>query len=87
MRLSGRVDDWFWGQSLGGGLNSGGGWGGGGATVTDFTLFIRGIQDITKRNSLDWLFGVFYTVFTLSSCIWGGSDGVSMEVIGVRSSM
>ena len=39
MRLSGRGDDWFWGQSPGGGLNSGGGLGGGGTTVTDFTLY------------------------------------------------
>ena len=50
-------------------------------------LFVRGMQGVTERNSLNWLFGVSCTVLTLSSCVRGGSDNISGEVIGVRSSM
>ena len=41
------------------------------------------MQGVTERNSLNWLFGISCTVFTLSSCVWGGSNSVSGEVIGV----
>ena len=44
------------------------------------------MQCVTDRSSLNWLFGVSCTVFTLSSCVLSGSDSVSREVIGVRSS-
>ena len=43
---------------------------------------IRGMQGVTDRNSLNWLFGVSCIVFTLSSCVSWGSGS-----IGVRSSM
>ena len=44
-------------------------------------LFVRGMQGVTERNSLNPLFGVSCTVLTLSSCIWGGSDSISREVL------
>ena len=50
-------------------------------------LFVRVMQGITERNSLNLLFGVSCIVLTLSSCVWGGSDSISGEVIRVRSSM
>ena len=75
--------DWFWGESPVGGLNSGGE----GMQVADFSLSIRGMQGVTDRNSLNWLFGVSCIVFTLSSCVSWGSVSISGEVIGVRSSM
>ena len=81
--LTGGGGDWFWGESLVGGLNSGGE----GLQLADFSLSIRGMQGVTNRNSLNWLFGVSSIVFTLSSCISWGSDSVSGEVIGVRFSM
>ena len=63
------------------GLNSGGE----GLRLTDFKLSLRGMQGVTERNSLNWLFGVSCTVFRLSSCVWGGSDSGSGELIGVCS--
>ena len=51
--LSGGGGDWFWGESPVGGLNSGGE----GMQVADFLLSIRGMQGVTDRNSLNWLFG------------------------------
>ena len=36
------------------GLNSGGE----GLRLTDFKLSLRGMQGVTERNSLNWLFGV-----------------------------
>ena len=81
--LSGGGGDWFWGASPVGGLNSGGE----GMQVADFLLSIRGMQGVTDRNSLNWLFGVSCIVFTLSSCVSWGSVSISGEVIGVRSSM
>ena len=53
------------------GLNSGGE----GLRLTDFKLSLRGMQGVTKRNSLNWLFGVSCMVFGLSSCVWGGGGG------------
>ena len=61
--------------------------GGEGLQIADFSPSIRGMQGITDRNSLNWLFGVSCIVFTLSSCVSWGSDSVSREVIEVRSSM
>ena len=40
-----------WGESLVGGLNSGGE----GVQLAEFLLSIRGMQGITDRNSLNWL--------------------------------
>ena len=81
--LSGGGGDWFWGESPVGGLNSGGE----GVQLADFSLSIRGMQGVTDRNSLNWLFGVSCIIFTLTSCISWGSDSMSGEVIRVRSSM
>ena len=47
------------------GLNSGGE----GLQSTDFKLSLRGMQGITERNSLNWLFGISGMVFGLSSCV------------------
>ena len=58
-----------------------------GLRLTESKLFVRGMQGVTERNSLNWLFGVSSVVLTLSSCVWGGSDSISGEVSGVRSSM
>ena len=80
VRLSGGGGDWFWGESPVGGLNSADE----GMQIADFSLSIRGMQGITDRNSLNWLFGVCCIVFTLSSCISRGSGSFSEEVIGVR---
>ena len=44
------------------GLNSGGE----GLRLTDFKLSLRGMQGVTERNSLNWLFGVSCMVFGLS---------------------
>ena len=65
------------------GLNSGGE----GLQLTDFKLSLRGMQGVTERNSLNWLFGVSCMVFGLSSCVWEGSDSISGELIAVRSSV
>ena len=65
------------------GLNSGGE----GLRLTDFKLSLRGMQGVTERNSLNWLFGVSCMVFGLSCCVWGGSDSISGELIAVRSSV
>ena len=66
------------------GLNSGGE----GLRLTDFKLSLRGMQGVTERNSLNWLFGVSCMVFGLSSCVWGGgSDSISGELIAIRSSV
>ena len=54
VRLSGGGGDWFWGESPVGGLNSGGE----GMQIADFSLSIRGMQGVTDRNSLNWLFVV-----------------------------
>ena len=61
-----------------------------GLQLTDFKLSLRGMQGITEKNSLNWLFGVSCMVFGLSSCVWGrggGSDSISGELIGVHSSV
>ena len=55
--------------------------------IADFSLSIRGMQGVTDRNSLNWLFGVSCIVFMLSSCVSWGSGSISRKVIGVRSSM
>ena len=52
-----------------------------GEVLTDSKLLIRGIQGVTERTSLNWLFGVSWMVLMLSSCGWGCSDSVSGEVI------
>jgi len=36
-------------------------------------LLIRGVQGITERTSLNWLFDVSSMVFMLPSCVWGCS--------------
>ena len=59
------------------GLNSGGE----GLRLTDFKLSLRGMQGVTERNSLNWLFGVSRMVFGLPSCIWGGG-GVQAVSLG-----
>ena len=59
------------------GLNSGGE----GLRLADFKLSLRGMQGVTERNSLNWLFGVSCMVFGLSSCVWGASDSISGELI------
>ena len=81
--LSGGGGDWFWGESQGRGAKE---WGER-LQLADFSLSIWGMQGVTDRNSLNWLFGVSCIVFTLSSCFSWGSDSVSRKVIGVRSSM
>ena len=40
------------------GLNSGGE----GLRLTDFKLSLRGMQGVTERNSLNWLFGICWAV-------------------------
>ena len=65
------------------GLNSGREW----LRLTDFKLSLRGMQGVTERNSLKWLFGVSCMVFELSSCVWGGLDSICGELISVRSSV
>ena len=40
------------------------------------------LHGVTERNSLNWLFGVSCMVLVLSSCVGGGSDSNSGEVIG-----
>ena len=71
------------GLEVGVGLNSRGE----GQRLTDIKLFVLGMQGVTERNNPNWLFGVSSIVLTLSACIWGGSDSISGEVIGVCSSM
>ena len=58
-------------------------------SLTDSKLLIRGIQGVTERTSLNWLFGVSWMVLMLSFCVRGCSDSVSGEVIGevIGSSM
>ena len=51
-------------------------------SLTDSKLLIRGTQGITKRTSLNWLFGVSWMLLMVSSCVWGCSDSISGEVIG-----
>ena len=82
---SGENHRWEHGLGLeaGVGLNSGGE----GLRLTDFELCLRGMQGVTERNSLNWLFGVSCMVFGLSSCVWGSSDSISGELIGMRSSV
>ena len=45
--------------------------------IADFSLSIRGMQGVTDRNSLNWLFGVSCIVFTLLSCVSWGSGSIS----------
>ena len=59
------------------GLNSGGER----LRLTDFILSLRGMQGVTERNSLNWLFGVSCMVFSS----YPASGGV--QLIGVRSSV
>ena len=54
--LRGREGDWFWRKSWIGGLTSTGG--GEWLQLTDISVFIWGMHDITENNSLNWLFGV-----------------------------
>ena len=51
-------------------------------SLTDSKLLIRGTQGVTERTSLNWLFGIYWMVLMLSSCVWGCSDSISGEVIG-----
>ena len=55
--------------------------------IADFSLSIRGMEGVTDRNSLNWLFGVSCIVLTLSSCVSWGSGSISREVIGIRSTV
>ena len=65
------------------GLNSGGER----LLLTDFKVSLQCMQGVTERNSLNWLFGVSGMLFGLSSCIWGGSDSISGELISMHSSV
>ena len=65
------------------GLNTGGA----GLPLTDFKLSLRGMHGVTERNSLNWLFGVSCMVSGLSFCVWEGSNSISGDLIGVRSSV
>ena len=81
-RLKSGVGGWV-GLEVGVELNSRGE----GLQLPESQLFVRGMQGITERNSLNRLFGISYVVLTLSSCVWGGSDSISRGVSGVHSSM
>ena len=74
--VMGRDMGWAWGGAKQ--------WGGEGLCLwlIHSKLFVRGMQGVTERNSLNWLFGVSCTVLMLSSCIWGGSYSISGEVSG-----
>ena len=70
---SGRGSGWSWGESwvgtwarleAGVGLNSGGE----GLRLT-IKLSLRGMQGVTERNNLNWLFGVSCMEFGLSSSV------------------
>ena len=50
--------------------------------VNIIILLIRGMHRVIKSTSLNWLFGVSCMLLMLSSCIWGGSDSMSGDVIG-----
>ena len=43
---------------------------------------LRGMHGVTESTSLNWLFGVSCMLLMLSSCVWGGSDSISGDVIG-----
>ena len=45
-------------------------------------FYIRGMHEVTESTSLNWLFGVSCMLLLLSSCVWGGSDSISGDVIG-----
>ena len=53
-----------------------------GLWLTDSILLMRGMHGVTESTSLNWLFGVSCMLLMLSSCIWGGSDSISGDVIG-----
>ena len=85
--LSGGGGGWSWvesgvgawtGLAVGVGLNSKGE----GLWLTDSILLIRGMHGVTESTSLNWLFGVSCMLLMLSSCVWGGSDSISGDVIG-----
>ena len=85
--LSGGGGGWSWvesgvgawtGLAVGVGLNSKGE----GLWLTDSILLIRGMHGVTESASLNWLFGVSCMLLMLSSCVWGGSDSISGDVIG-----
>ena len=78
---------WFWWESgvgawtwlaVGVGLNSKGK----GLWLTDSILLIRGMHGATESTSLNWLFSVSRMLLMLSSCVWGGSESISRDVIG-----
>ena len=50
--------------------------------LTDSILLTRGMHGVTESTSLNWLFGVSCMLLMLSSCVWGGSDSISGDVIG-----
>ena len=50
--------------------------------LTDSILLIRGMHRVTESTSLNWLFGVSCMLLMLSSCVCGGSDSISGDVIG-----
>ena len=45
-----------------------------GLQLPDIKLFVRGVQGITERNNLNWVFGVSCIVLTLSTCVLGGKS-------------
>ena len=51
-------------------------------SLTDSKLLICGIQGVTERTSLNWLYSIYWMVLMLSSCVWRCFDSVSGEVIG-----
>ena len=88
MALSGRGGGWFCGESQAGewaglevgvGLNSGG--------ALQLTPSLWGMQGVTERSNLNWLFGVSCMVSGLSSCIWEGSNNIIRKIIRVCFSM
>ena len=79
MELVGERGGWFLGESgvgtkvrLDVGLNSRGEV----LSLTDSKLLIRGIQGVTERTSLNWLFGVSWVVVMLHP-VSGGAPTVS----------
>ena len=60
---------------------------GGGVQLADFSLSIRGMQGVTDRSSLNWLFGVLYRVYAFilhlvgfRQCLWGSNQGSFLYV-------
>ena len=46
--------------------------------LTDYKLHVQGMPGVTKRTSLNWLFGVSWIMLILSSYISGCFNSISM---------